>query len=855
MPNPSEWNPYHPAVWEELVPGENRAITLRHPSYPFLGTWTTSNPDDLTSIAAAYLRRVAVKFGLPENLVSDSGPNFNAVPPSGLPLTWLPLASAANIPGPLASVWVNRYRDLSGSERVLADRTAVFLAVQSAVANRPAMALGSRLGIRVVAHVSTRGEVRITSSTCSSDLAKPSDPPIGALSAFLEEFFSSGSSRLQLKDEILEAAGANPGDRLWFDGLRVRSTGSRPIIVEGYAYIQRPAGRPYAFPYALTWQRSFLGRSQTISILEKSPLISHAALVNARLLPQTPADQAGPGRLVEGRPNRPPKTFEPYRQAMPLPGLTLDTSGDTDLLDDLAQVEVMQSKLVVKNADETKEEVVVQPATVSHARTNPFAALSGYQHARELFDTMRAYGLDPNEYFRHASWPLRVRYRAPINPGPGKDGRTVNAQVDYDPPGSDLNEWDSTTLRPLQVRFALADLKRSASRREPLGLAADPRWSWHEYCHVLLAASTGELELRFAHSAGDALAAIRWDPVSHLAPSPPLRLATFPWVYLNRRHDRSVSAGWSWCGTYHRPSRFYQDGNPRRRKGYKSEQILSTSLFRLYRALGGDTVRSTGMPDQSFRQSVSDCTMYLIMRAIDLLGSASMVPTVTPDQFVTALSDADVGTWPLPNGWVGGCAQKVVRWAFEAQGLYATNDPLAVIDAPGEPPDIDVFIDNGRPASEGAHPRGGYMPVSLDWNTSPAPWHATGTALQVASDRVSVRVRNRGQSLATGVVVRVSYVDWPGGQPDPPPWDRTTWQALGASAPQSVPAGGEAGFGPFNGFPTTTGRYLILAEASCPGDLANTDPATGFPCSTQPTPVVHLVAGDNNLGLLLQIVP
>jgi hypothetical protein len=850
VPSAGEWDADNPAVWEEPVPGESRAITLRHPSYPFPGTWTSTSPDDLRSIAAAYLRKVAVKFGLPANLVSASSSDFDAVPPSGFPLTWLPF-SAGTIPGPLNSFLVNRYRDLSGSERVLADRTAVLLAVQSTVANNPATALGSRLGIRIVAHVSPGGEVRITSSACSSDLAVPSDPPIGTLAIFLEDFFASSSARLQLKAAILEAASANPRDRLWFDGMRVRSTSRRPIIVEGYAYIQRPEGRPYAFPYALTWQASFSDRSRTISILEKAALIAHATPVSARLFPQTPADLAGPGHLVEARPNRAPKNFEPHRLAMVLPGLDL-VAASTDLLDDLGQVEVMQSKLLDKAADETKEEVVAQPATVPHARTNPFAALSGYQHARELFDTMRAYGFDPTEYFRHVSWPLRVRYRAPINPGPGKDGKTVNAQVDYDPPGSDLNEWDSTTLRPLQVRFALADLKRSTSRREPLGLTADPRWSWHEYGHVLLAASTGELELRFAHSAGDALAAIRWDPVSHLASSPPLRLATFPWVYLNRRHDRSVYAGWSWCGTYHRPSLFYQDANRRRRKGYKSEQILSTSLFRLYRSLGGDTLAS-GAPDVSVRQSASDVTMYLIMRAIDSMGQASAMPTVTPDQFVTELCDADIGTWPLPSGWVGGCAHKVVRWAFEAQGLYATSDPLAVIDAPGEPPDIDVYIDNGRPDSQGFHRRGGYMPVSLDWNVSPAPWHATG--LDIVNDEVSVRVSNRGHSPATGVVVQVSFVSWPIAQPNPPAWDRTVWQSLGGSAAQTVPAGGEVSFGPFAGLPTGAGRYLILAEATCPGDLANTDPSTSLPCSTQPTPIVNLVAGDNNLGLRLLIIP
>src|SRR5262249_53475791 len=203
-------------------------------------------------------------------------------------------------------------------------------------------------------------------------------------------------------------------------------------------------------------------------------------------------------------------------------------------------------------------------------RTNSFAAVSGYQHARELFDAMRDYGLRPAEYFKLARPPLLVRYRAAIRPGPGKDGKTVNAQVDYDPPDGPLvlAAWDPTWLKPLQARFALADLRRSASRREPLGLTTDRRWSWHEYSHVLLAACPGAPSLRFVHSVGDARAAIRCDPAPTLTlPLPPalasrpaihrrMRWLTFPWVYLNRHHDRSVYDGWSWCGRYHRPAQF-----------------------------------------------------------------------------------------------------------------------------------------------------------------------------------------------------------------------------------------------------------------------------------------------------------
>ena len=131
----------------------------------------------------------------------------------------------------------------------------------------------------------------------------------------------------------------------------------------------------------------------------------------------------------------------------------------------------------------------------------------------------------------------------------------------------------------------------------------------------------------FAHSTGDALAAILGDP--SLDVDDPLRMATFPWVFLNRWHDRSVHSGWSWCGSYHRQSEFPPD-SAFRRKGYRSEQILSTSLFRLYRALGGDTNRIGGKranagkaetaAGRMVRQRAADYTAYLVMRAIAWLG-------------------------------------------------------------------------------------------------------------------------------------------------------------------------------------------------------------------------------------------
>ncbi len=694
MPAEPPWNADDPAIWRETIPSdgprEERAITLRHPTYPFPGQWSGRNTQELKAIAAQYLYKVSTQFGLPPDLVDPNSSKFNEKALlAGFPLTWLDIGLDENLPGPRASFWIRHHGPLPADPTVR-DRTAIMLAVQAFTANQPQTALGSRLGIRIVMQVSPRGEVRITGSTCSADLARTSGPHADAVVKFLEDFFDSSENRSAVKDEIARAAGED-SDKLWLDGLRVRTGERKSALIEVYANVQRRADTVTGSAYAVTASSVLPSGTAKFGfqILEKFSLIAHATPVIAKLFPHEPASQAGVGHLAEGRPNRAPDDrtldqLERFRSWMTLPGLTLDNSLETHLLDDLDQAEVMQSKFVDPTANEDQDQLVDEPSLVQHARTNEFAALSGYQHARELFDTMRIYGIDPVQYFRFAAFPLHVRIRAGIIPGPGKDGKTVNAMVDYDPPRTNYNdELDPKVLQPLQVRFALADLKRSPSRREPLGLAADPRWTWHEYSHVLLAASSGALELRFVHSAGDALAAILWDPLSTLAGDPPpvtppppppttgpdaLRMATFPWVYLNRRHDRSVYAGWSWCGTYHRGYAFAPLAGLRRRKGYKSEQILSTSLFRIYRVLGGDTVKSTGLLK---RWAAADYTAYLMMRALAWVGPISGAPPETPDQLVSALTDADVGTttWPVPQRdptWppkvrVGGCAHKVVR--------------------------------------------------------------------------------------------------------------------------------------------------------------------------------------------------
>jgi hypothetical protein len=521
-------------------------------------------------------------------------------------------------------------------------------------------------------------------------------------------------------------------------------------------------------------------------------------------------------------------------------------------------------------------------------RSNDFSAISAFYHFAQLFARFERYYIDPDAYFRFAELPLKVFYRSGMARGRGKDGQTINARVR--PKGWNPEEITppSTGKEPtLEVHLALANLSHRARRpwnrqnrspAEPLGIATDPRWVWHEIGHVLLMASVGELELRFAHSPGDALAAIVADPHSELAEDLNWRGATFPWVFVPRRHDRCVLKGWSWGGSMHRPLDRTTGANRVRRKGYRSEQILSSSLFRLYRCLGGDTLKLENgrpVPDREAREGASDYTVFLIMKGLSLLGDARLSPADHADQLVTALIDADIGTEGFPGLPVGGCAHKAIRWAFEAQGLYAA-DPDAISNAPGAPEKVDIYIEDRRclvevmQGCEVGHNPGSYVPVSLDWGRYASPeegstserseqhtaskrddgiphWFAKETAIELDGDQIFVTVGNRGSETAAGVSVRVWSCPWPEGK-HPPLWDKSQWSAIGERPAQDVPPRRTRKFGGF-GLAPKPGRYLVFAQATCEDDRANSDPSTGLPCSRTPTPLADLVANDNNLGL------
>jgi hypothetical protein len=440
-------------------------------------------------------------------------------------------------------------------------------------------------------------------------------------------------------------------------------------------------------------------------------------------------------------------------------------------------------------------------------------------------------------------------------------------QPSNDRPGDASATFLTLTRGSLEVRFALGDLA-SSTTRNPLCVACDPRWNWHEFGHVLLAAATGELEFRFAHSAGDALGAILSDPKSNLASEAGWRGLSFPWIFLPRRHDRAVEDGWGWSGSLYLGEISRDGSQVAEAHGYRSEQILSSSLFRLYRAMGGDAGRQgaptgSAQADTATREAAADYTIYLIMRAIALLGPASVVPAPTPDHFVSALIDADVGTEQFgddSHSRCGGTAHKVVRWAFEQQGLYVDPSRTLPVDEPGEAEAVDLHIDDGAGGHYAAKGAEAFDPMR-----SAGLWsRMTKDGMEVHQEPganspafVYVKVRNRG-SAEKAEHVRVSVWRAPlAGSGEAPAWNSAEWEridrdAAAAVAVDALSADQSAVFGPFV-FPSapTGKRFALLAVTSCAEDRANVEVETGLPCAqpATPCPIEPLVRGDNNLGL------
>jgi hypothetical protein len=564
-------------------------------------------------------------------------------------------------------------------------------------------------------------------------------------------------------------------------------------IVESHHYVAAEVNFALAPRGIQTIHWTAIVEAETLSVLYVRAYIDDVQGLVFQIDPIT--TNGGPGPKASNT------SLNPIRTSVVLDGLTVPPSGPQPLIGN--NVKLVDVELPSGPAP-------TEPSGTSfnfNARTNDFAAVNAYYHCDRFFRLMQDLGFQPTTFFgSHTSFPSSVDHR-------GLGGNVVNAHC----------LGTSGGLGILQTTFALAD---TADVAHPIGIACDYRVVLHELGgHGVLYPHVHSPNFGFSHSAGDSVAAITCDPDTHA----PDRFVTFPWVDIGRRHDRTPAAGWGWGGNIARhPFDPSYDGG-----GYGNEQILSTTMFRIYRSLGGDS------PSLATRQFAARFAVYLILRAIN-----SLTPATNPSNaagFATALLTADLGDW-TSTGQSGGAYGKVIRWSFEKQGLYQPAGSKFPNNNVGAPPDVDVYIEDGR--------HGEYQFQENHWSCH-AIWnrrHADGgaaheTPVSGATNYAYVKIKNRGTKTATNVVVKAFHANPAAGLSYPNDWQAmATAQLSAANVPPNSSA--EITVGPFHWVPSAVGHECMFMVVAATGDPSNISNMT----AGDSIPEWRLVPNDNNIG-------
>ena len=440
------------------------------------------------------------------------------------------------------------------------------------------------------------------------------------------------------------------------------------------------------------------------------------------------------------------------------------------------------------------------------ARTDDFAAVNAYYHCDRFFQLVEELGFDLNTYFTGTLFPSVVDHRGRIGSPAGQE---INAHC-----------VGNGTFGIARTTFMLADLTDVAN---PMGLACDWRVVLHELGgHGILYQHVNSPNFGFAHSAGDSFAAILNDPETRAAD----RFQTFPWVFaiINRRHDRPVTTGWAWGGV--------NDVG-----GYSSEQILCTTHFRLYRSIGGDAT------EVAMRTFAARYIAYLMLRAIGSLTQATNPGNAT--DYAQALISAELGNW-TSESHVGSVYWKVIRWAFEKQGLFQPPGAPIPVVSEGAPPLVDLYIDDGR--------HGEYTYLQTFWETrdiwnriEPDGESDHQTPIVCKKNYAYVRIKNRGTQPATGARVRAYHCRPSAGLLWPDDFESMTTSSLAVPGP--LAPGAVVVVGPFEWTPIHRGHECMFMSVTAAADRANNDRVTGSPASKGPTPAWRLVPSDNNIAM------
>lgn len=434
------------------------------------------------------------------------------------------------------------------------------------------------------------------------------------------------------------------------------------------------------------------------------------------------------------------------------------------------------------------------------ATTDDFAAVNAYYHLDSLYRmTINEFGFSKENYFEGTIFPITVDHRSHL----------LGAQNAY----HSGNDAGCATLS-----FGFGLLNSGCT----VGYATDRAAVIHEFGHSCLQNNICDGVFSWVHNFGDALSVVMCDPGSQA----PDRFMRSPFMNSGaglRRHDRDVASGWAWGGANDAP------GAQSRR------QILSTTMFRAYRSTGGDEAHGNPAIQLARREFAARYMSYLMIGAVGSM--TSVAPPDSADDFVTALIDFDQTNADF-EGHPGGAFHKVIRWAFEKQGLYQPAGAPSPVTTEGAPPAVDVYINDGRD--------GEYEWRQNFWNTTDI-WSSRSndstigheTPLLDVTNYLFVRVKNRGTDQAENVIVKAYRCRPSTGLVWPDDWQAmvTAEIIVGTIAP-----GAETVVGPFEWVPEVEGHECLLASVSADGDPSNADTVSGS------IPHWRLVPFDNNIA-------
>jgi zinc metalloprotease ZmpB len=522
-----------------------------------------------------------------------------------------------------------------------------------------------------------------------------------------------------------------------------------------------------------------------------------AANVNGQVFKHNPISISG--NPIHS-PNQNNGILNPFRTSEVLNNLNLPIGGVQSL---------SGTRVIITNIEDPNIAPPTNPtgADFNHnVRTNDFAAVNAYYHTERFLALVESLGFSISSYFDGTAFPIEVDHRGL--------GNVINAHC----VGNGLGGIDHCC-------YGLGDLTDTTN---PVGRACDPYVHYHELGgHGVLYEFVDSPNFRFSHSAGDSLAAIVNDPDS-IAPD---RFLYTPWRPI-RRFDRDVTAGWAWGGPNDQPF------TPIDPAGYLAEQILATTLFRIYRSIGGDST------DINRKRFASRMMAYLILRTISTL-STSANPSNAED-FAKELMKVDLLNWTT-EGVFGGAYSKVIRWSFEKQGLYQPPGapPPPNVTTEGVPDKVDVYIDDGR--------QGEYQFQPIHWNNTSIWNRRMADSLTVhekpiigSTNYIYVKIKNRGTEIANNVKVRGYHSRAGAGLLLPDDIQPLTTAELPVAGTVAANNTEEKIIGPFEWIPEINayGHDSIIMVVSADNDASNMDNFT----SGETIPDWRLVPNDNNIG-------